>query len=166
MILKCRFRYVLVVGGKGIGYVVKQCRRNCFPMNELVNNIFHRVHSADKIRLCEVKIALIVYRIKVTKLQNRLFHLGKIRSVSRFVAERPEADTGVASVTQNHHLCPVNYCRGPKRIVAGYILSAYTVTFNVALVHYIKAKLVTELIEERIVRIMTGSYGIDVGLFH
>ena len=78
VIIECRFRPVLVIGGKGIGNIVEQSCRDRLLANKLVNNIFHRVHSADKIRLRKVKIALIVYRIKVAEFQNGFFHLGKV----------------------------------------------------------------------------------------
>ena len=72
----------------------------------------------------------------------------------------------MTSVTEHHHLGSVDNCGGPKRIVAGDVLPADAVTFNVALVHNIKSKLVTKLVKERIVGIMACSDSVDISLFH
>ena len=166
MILKCAFGYILVVRRKSVCDIVKQGCGDRLLINELFNDVFHRVHSADEIGFCEVEIALVMYRIEIAELQYSFFHLGKVCAVPCLISERPEADTGVTSVTEHHHLGSVDNCGGPKRIVAGDILPADAVTFNVALVHNIKSKLVTKLVKERIVGIMACSDSVDISLLH
>ena len=133
---------------------------------ELLDHFFRRVHTADEIGFCQIKIPLVVDGIQVAERQGGFFHVGKNRSVARLVPERPKADAGMASVPHDHSLHTVNCGARPHRSVARHVLAAHAVALKIALVHDVKAVFVAQLIEERVVGIVARSDRIYIRLLH
>ena len=156
----------LVVRRKGVRDVVIQRRRHRLLQAQLLHHRLGRIHPADEIALGKVEIALVMDRAGSVQRKDRLAFMHEILAVAGFIAQRPEADAGVAAVAQHHAAGAVLHRGAELRIVARAVFAAHAVAFDIRLVHHIETQLVAQLIEQLRIRIMARADRVDIRAFH
>ena len=101
-------------------------------------------------------------------LTGRLIHGWKSTAVTGLIAQRPHQHTRILTIAYHHPHHTVDTCRRPFRQVARKhtFIIAQPVRFDIGLIHHHHSHAVAKFIPAGIVRIMRGTYKINVPLFH
>ena len=88
----------------------------------------------------------------------------KVRAITTFISHTPHYDTWIILITFSHTDSAIHKCSMP--IGSTRQCPPQSMLFNIRFVHHIKPYAVTEFIPTAYIRIMTGTHGIDISLFH
>ena len=137
-------------------------------MATIVRNLFHLlflcVHLAHNIGGFEICVRLIVNWTSIVKFESGFFHCRERFAVSAFVAERPEKNTSMVAIRQNHVAHTPAHLLRPSSARARHA-SCKSVSFEVVFAHDHDAVLVAKLVEMAAVGIVRSSYAVDVVFF-
>ena len=93
--------------------------------------------------------------------------LDEVWSVAGLVSKTPHYHGRMIIVTLDHSLNPFDMSCLIGRIIGKRLLAiAHSVRLDVRLIQDIKSIAVAERVPERVIRIVTGTYSIDIQLFH
>lgn len=95
------------------------------------------------------------------QVRERLFHCRERFAVSAFVAERPEKNTSMVAIRQNHVAHTPAHLLRPSSVRTRHA-SCKSVSFEVVFAHNHNAVLVAKLVEMAAVGIVRSSYAVDV----
>ena len=145
-------------------------RPQCHGMDmaTIVSDLFHLlflcVHLAHNIGRFEICVRLIVNRTSIVKFESGFFHCRERFAVSAFVAERPEKNTSMVAIRQNHVAHTPAHLLRPSSVRTRHA-SCKSVSFEVVFAHNHNAVLVAKLVEMAAVGIVRSSYAVDVVFF-
>ena len=151
--------------------------------------IYSGIHSAVQIQIgiviffliIPISGSLIMGQPAAVKLLCPLQRFLKITSIRTFISHRPNNHTRTVFIPLDTPLYPIQNRFFPNRVIRNglipmpeLILIAVifiinlnrTVTFHIRLIHHHKAIFIAQLIKNRSIRIMAGSYCIKIMPFH
>ena len=149
-----------------------------------VNDFQLRIHHALYIQTAFIILAcligrydqrLVVYQPGGIQFPHHFPCLAGNLSVSGFIAQRPEQDAGTVFVSHHKSVHTVQKRNLKLRVFLGHIVlfivpdsgaGPGAVSFNICLIHYIKAVFIAEPVKFRAVWIVGSADGINIGLFH
>ena len=129
-----------------------------------------RIHPAIHVGDLHVVVTFVMNRAARIERAGEVGHGRQVAAKTSFVAQRPEDDAGMVLVAVNRAFHPIDTCAFPARVVrwiAGPVfLQAEPVRLEIAFVDDVKAILIAQVEEARVVGVMRGANRVDIVLLH
>ena len=140
------------------------------PLCSIANSIQHgRIGVAGaanigKWRITVWVIGLVIYKSCRIRCPHIFCHFIMDRGQSAFISHAPHDHTGMILIALKVSYRTVHKCRFPTRLPCQEMLAV--MTFGIYLIANIKTPLVSKVVKQGVIGVMTGPYTIDIQLLH
>ncbi len=150
----------------GVGIFAKDDRAGfASGRKDFSEDVGRWVHGGKEVADGGARVAAFVLnRASGVGLSDPSGHRGMMRAGAGFISEGPEQDGGVVAVAENHSDRPGHIGMDPHGIVGECAFDS--MRFEICFVHQVEAEFVAQVIPAGIVRIVAGTDGVEIELFH
>ena len=136
---------------------------------KLIHQRHAGVHGGNNIDHFSIAIFFVMHQSRVIQRFRRMVHRADVTAIAGFIAQRPDDDRRMVFLRVNMANNALDVDFFPLRIVgntANIADISKAVRFDVGFRHHKQAVDITQFVKTRIVRVVSGTHGVDVVLLH